>query len=110
MGITLIFAGLFLLFALAFNGGVGETLVNYSFFACALFMVIAGTLKIAKPATKIVRYLCCAALAAYIPMIWQRFHFGFDSDWVGFSLDAGIVLFLLVVIASNPGSKSDLKR
>jgi len=102
MGITLIFLGLFLWFSLAFNGGVGEAFVNYSFFASALFMIIAGVLKIAKSETNIVGYLSSVALAAYIPMVWQRFNFTFDTDWVGFCFDISIVIFMLVVIANRP--------
>jgi len=99
MGKSLVFLGLFLLFTLVFNGGVGTVFVDYSFFASALFMIAAGVLKTAKPKSKIVRYFCAAALVSYIPMIWQRINFTFDTDWVGFGFDAAIILFLLVVIA-----------
>ena len=70
MGVALIFLGLFLWFSLAFNGGVGQPFVNYSFFTSALFMVVAGSLKIANSKLKITRYFCAAALITYLPMIW----------------------------------------
>jgi len=65
-------------------------------------MIIAGALRIAKSGAKIVRYFCAAALVAYMPMIWQRFNFTFGTDWGGFYFDIGIVIFILVVIASKP--------
>ena len=102
MGIALIILGLFLWFALLFNGSVGEPFVNYSFFASALFMVITGSLKIAKAESKIVRSFCAAALLTYIPMIWQRFSFTFGTDWIGFYFDIGIVVFMLIFISSKP--------
>jgi len=101
MGITLIFFGLFLWFAYAFNGSVGNLLVNYSFLASALFMVIAGTLRTITSKNTISRYFCIAALICYLPMVWQRFNFKYGTDWVGFYFDVAIILFMLVFILKN---------
>ena len=101
MGIALIVLGLFLWFSLAFNGGVGKPFVNYSFIASALFMVIAGSMKFAKFNHGVTRIFCAAAFLGYLPMIWQRFNFDFGINWVGFSFDIAIVVFLLIAISSK---------
>ncbi len=98
MGIALIGLGLFLWFALAFNGGIGEPFVNYSFFTSALFMIIAGSMRIVKSKPNIARILCEIALVAYMPMIWQRFNFTFGTDWGGFYFDIAIVVFMLIFL------------
>jgi len=100
MGIALTLLGLFLWFALAFNGGIGESFVNYSFFASALFMIIAGSVRIAKSRSNIARNFCAAALVAYMPMIWQRFNFTFGTDWGGFYFDIAIVVFMLIFLTT----------
>ena len=102
MSIALILLGIFLLFALLFNGSVGETFVNYSFFASALLMVIAGSVRISNVGCKYVRVLCVLALSLYAPMIWQRFNFKFGTGSGGLFFDISIVVFLLAVIASKP--------
>jgi len=102
MGIALVVLGLFLWFSLAFNGGVGELFVNYSFFASALFLVIAGLLKINRVKWEFARNFCAIALVAYLPMIWQRFNFTYGTDWVGFYFDVAIVIFMLIFISSKP--------
>ena len=105
MGIVLIVLGLFLWFALAFNGGVGEPFVNYSFFASALLMIISGVFKTVNPKSKIARIFCAAALITYLPMIWQRFNFKFFTDWGGISFDTVIIVLMLIFIASKPNHK-----
>ena len=96
MGIGLILIGLFLWFTLAFNGSVGETFVNYAFFLSALFMVIAGSLRVALSNSVTSKFVCVAALVCYLPMIWQRFNFKFNADWVGFCFDLIFVLFMII--------------
>ena len=102
MGIALIGLGLFLWFALAFNGGVGESFVNYSFFLSALLMIVLGVLKIFSTKVGLFKILCFVAVVAYIPMIWQRFNFSFGVDWGGFVIDVAIIAFMLVVFFSKP--------
>ncbi len=101
MGIALISLGLFLWFALAFNGSVGEQFVNYSFFTSALLMVISGAIKIIKSKSELSRYICIVALFCYLPMIWQRFNFQFGTDWGGFYFDIAIVTFMIIFIITN---------
>jgi len=101
MGIALIFLGLFLWFAQAFNGSVGNTFVNYSFFTSALLMVIAGLFYIGKIKWQVTRIICVLALIAYLPMIWQRFNFSHSVDSGGFTFDILVTIFLLTCIAKN---------
>jgi hypothetical protein len=110
MGIVLIFLGLFLWFALAFNGSVGEQFVNYSLFSSALFMIVSGALKFAKSKPEIPRNFCIAALLCYLPMIWQRFNFKFDTDWGGFYFDIAIVTFMVIFVMKNLTRRSSGTR
>jgi len=102
MGITFIFLGSFLWFSMAFNGGVGETFVDFSFFASALFMIITGSLTITNSNWKTVRNFCSMALICYLPMIWQRFNFSFSTDWGGLFFDIIFVVLMVVFILKKP--------
>lgn len=104
LGTFLILQGLFLLFALAFNGGVGETFVNYSFFASALLMIVFGGLKIAEAKWPICVIFGLVSLVLYLPMIWQRFNFGFGTDTTGLYFDAWVIVILLVSLISKPNA------
>ena len=106
MGIALIILGLFLWFALAFNGSVGNTFVNNSFFVSALLMVIAGLVSFDKIKWKITISICVVSLVAYLPMIWQRFNFKYGTDWGGFGFDVIVVLFLIACVAKNKNSNN----
>ena len=85
---------------MAFNGGVGETFVNYSFFASALFMIITGVLATTKFNRKAARNFFYMAFICYLPMIWQRFFHSFGPDWVGLFFD--IIFVVLMVIFKKP--------
>jgi len=98
MGIALIFLGLFLWFALAFNGSVGTDFVDKSFFTSGLLMIITGITLRLKSNWNIVRIFCALSLLTYLPMIWQRFNFQYGVDWVGFVFDLAISGFLIIVI------------
>lgn len=102
MGIVLVLLGLFLWFALAFNGSVGVKFVNYTFFASALSMLIAGSIRIVHGNLKSFQVFCSIALALYIPMIWQRVNFNFGVDLFGLIFDIFIVIFLTFCITHKP--------
>ena len=53
-------------------------------------MVIAGLFNMDKTKWKITRNICVASLITYSPMIWQRFNFKYDVDWVGFKFDGAL--------------------
>lgn len=105
MGMILVFLGLFLLFALAFNGSVGTDFVDRSFFASGLLMVIAGIATGLKSNFYIMKILCSLSLLCYLPMIWQRFNFNFGVDWVGFVFDIAIAAFLIFLIVVKPNKQ-----
>ena len=102
MGITFIFIGLFLWFAMAFNGGIGETFVDYSFFTSGLFMIITGSLTIKTSNLNKARIFCSVALVCYLPMIWQRFNFSFGTDWGGLFFDIIFIALMLIFILKKP--------
>ena len=98
VAIVLIFLGLFLWFALAFNGSVGVAFVNYTFFASALFMLIAGGVRMVLGNSKPFRFLSSIALVLYIPMVWQRFNFNSGVGLAGLIFDIFIVVFLILCL------------
>ena len=108
MGITFIIIGLLLWFALVFNDGVGETFVNYSFFASALFMIITGALATTKSNWKAARNFCSIALVCYLPMIWQRFNFSFGPDWGGLFFDIIFVVLMVIFVLKKPNKAPQL--
>lgn len=101
MNSLLIFIGLFLLFAIGFNGGIGEPFVTYSAVCAGLLMVIAGTLGAAAKSRKIIVVVATAALVCYLPVLWQRFNLTFFVDWVGVFLDCLYILAMVAMIISN---------
>jgi hypothetical protein len=102
MGIALIVIGLFLCFALAFNGSVGADYVDQSFFTSGLLMVITGITISLKDNWNVVRILCVLSLLTYLPMIWQRFNFSFGVNWVGVIFDIAIAGYLVILIVKKP--------
>lgn len=65
-------------------------------------MIISGTLKVSKTESNVARYFVAPALVAYMSMVWKRFDYQFCPDWAGFNFDAGIVIFMLIVISRKP--------
>lgn len=102
LGIILIIQGLFLWFVLAFNGGVGESFVNYSFFVSALLMIILGGVKFFKSKRSISLILGLASIAFYLPMIWQRFDYKYGPDTGSLSFDTWVIGILLYACINKP--------
>ena len=92
LGKLLIGMALFLSFALTFNGGIGETFVNYSFFTSALLILCLGVYKLIGAARKLIFTLGGLSIVFYLPLIWQRFNFRYG-------LDSGGLYFDLVILA-----------
>ncbi len=108
VGAILIGQGLFLLFAFAFNGSVGEKFVNISFCISALTMIILGVSKLVKPDFRFNFILGIVGIVLYLPMIWQRYQYDYCSDCTVKSLDLLIilVLFISLLIRSYKTPKS----
>lgn len=103
LGVLLILTALFLWFALAFNGSVGSTLVNYSLFSSAFFMLILGVLKIINAPKKALHIFGSLTIILYLPLIWQRF----DTNWYELSiLCFDFALVSMVIYASQQKQKS----
>jgi uncharacterized membrane protein HdeD (DUF308 family) len=102
LGILLIILGVFLLLALAFNGTVGETFVNYSFFLSSVLIISFGFSKIIKNKYTISVCLGIISIVLYLPMIWQRFNFAYETDKVGLKFDIWIVVLIITAIIIRP--------
>ena len=98
LGVLLIAQGLFLLFALAFNGTVGETFVNWSFSLSGLSMIACGSFKIAKADFKVMAMFGLVSLVFYLPMIWQRFNYSSSIDVIGLCFDIWIIAIAIITI------------
>jgi hypothetical protein len=96
-GVISILLGLFLLFALVFNGSVGERFVNYSFFLCGLFLIIFGCSKLTIAASNVSASLGLISIVLYLPMVWQRFNFC-ETDITNVKFDVLIIMFIIVAI------------
>ena len=96
MNMPLIPLGLFLWFALLFNGGVGTELVNIAFFSSGLFMIVSGVFTLVRKKTHKITELTFVAIAfiSYLPMVWQRFAFGSGIDSGGLVFDTIILAYL----------------
>lgn len=101
-GVVLIVVGLFLWFALAFNGSVGEDFVNYSFFTSAALMIAFGASKIANTKYSISIFLGMGSVILYLPMIWQRFNFSYTNVSDGIYFDFWVVAILLLSLLLKP--------
>lgn len=102
LGILLILIALFLLLAMAFNGGVGETFVNYSLLASALLILGLGTSKIDDAPHKESITLGVLSVILYLPMIWQRFNCKFGLDSVGLYFDLVIMVIVILSVLFKP--------
>ncbi len=101
LGEILIFQGLFLWFALAFNGSVGEQFVNYFFFTSALLMIICCVLKISGTKWSVTSRLCLASIIFYLPVIWQRFDFHSGMYSSDFYFDVWVIVILLISLTGK---------
>lgn len=105
MGIILIVIGFFLCFTLAFNGGIGTPFVNYSLLISAMLMVTGGILRLIYIKWLVVRSIAIVSLICYLPVIWQRFNFGSNVDWIGLYFDIAIIVFVLFFVFIEPEKK-----
>ncbi len=107
LGIMLVLVGLFLLFALAFNGSVGEWFVNYSFFASSILIIACGITKIANRGKLTTIVLGFLGVIFYLPMIWQRFNFGREVNTDNITFDIILISGVLVASLLNPKKRSN---
>lgn len=93
--IAIIF-GVFLLFALMFNGGIGSTLSNISAIlsgiSLMMFGIRSGSYKKINPKF----FLSIFAGLTYLPIVYGRFNGRYETDWEGFKCD---IIFLLLIVA-----------
>jgi hypothetical protein len=101
-GGAFILLGLFLLFALAFNGSVGISLVNYTFFTSSLLLVIIGFLRFSMVSWKLIIILTIGSAVLYTPMVWQRFNFNSVVVMSNVYFDLGIITTVLVSLTCKP--------
>jgi hypothetical protein len=101
-GGAFILLGLFLLFALAFNGGVGISSVNYTFFISSLLLVIIGFLRFSMVGWRLIIVLTIASAVLYTPMVWQRFNFNSVVVMSNVYFDLSIITTLLVSLTCKP--------
>lgn len=72
-GIFGILFGLFSLFMLVFNGGIGETFYNYSFFFSSVLLISAGVCSLSKSSKMSARYASIFSILFCLPVIYMNF-------------------------------------
>jgi hypothetical protein len=95
MGFAAIVIGLFILFAVAFVGGLGSALYSYSACASAVSLILAGAASLKVERRVGVFWLLVLAAITYVPVIFHRFGFRWGIDWGGIVFDVLYVAFLL---------------
>jgi hypothetical protein len=101
MSFAAIGIGLFVLFAVAFNGGLGSSLVTCSACASAASLISAGVVMLRSEGHKAVVPLLAVAALAYLPVIYQRFTWSWGIDWGGLVFDALLVAFVLYALRAR---------
>lgn len=98
MRLAAISIGLFILFAVAFVGGLGGAIYTYAACASAIALICAGLLSFKAKSRSPVLLLLGIAAFVYIPVIFQRFTWRWGPDWAGLVFDVIYVSFLLVFL------------
>lgn len=101
MGVGFILLGLFLWFALAFNGGIGSSFYNFSLFTSALFMIITGSLAVFSINNNGSRRTCLVALVCYLPVVWKRIDCLNDPDAAGLLFDVIFIALMFFLYRKN---------
>jgi hypothetical protein len=97
--------GLFILFAVAFVGGLGQPLYTYAACISAVCLVLAGLASYTAQLRPAASWLLLVAGLAYLPVMYQRFVWQWGADWVGLVLDMLYMTFLLSFLYSQrPGA------
>ncbi len=108
-GVISVLLGLFLMFALAFNGTVGERFVNYSFFLSGLLIIIFGCSKLRIVTNTVSVSLGLVSIVLYLPMVWQRFNYC-ETDIAGLEFDVFIIIFIIAAIAFKAKKEINIKN
>jgi hypothetical protein len=101
MGIAAICIGVFIVFAVTFNGGLGHAIYTYSACISAMTMILAGLASFEASWRWITPWLLGAAGLVYVPVIYQRFDCTCGADWGGLVFDGLFVIFLLCFLYSH---------
>jgi hypothetical protein len=96
-----IWIGLFMLFAVAFVGGLGRPLFTYAACASAIALLLAALASFTSRLRGAAPWLLGAAGLGYLPVIYQRFTFNWGPDWVGLALDMLYLAFLAYFFRSQ---------
>ena len=95
MNFAAIGLGLFILFAVAFVGGLGSALYTYSACASAISVILAGAVSLNAERRRAAFPLLAVAAIVYVPVLFHRFTFKWGIDWGGVVFDVLYVAFLL---------------
>jgi hypothetical protein len=101
MGIAAVCIGLFILFAVAFNGGLGPAIYTYSGCLSALTVIFAGLASFKARWRHATPWLLGTAGLVYVPIIYQRFMWTWGPDWGGIVFDALYMIFISRFLCSH---------
>lgn len=109
MASAAIWIGLFILFAVAFVGGLGSAIYTYAACASAIALIAAGLLSFKAESRWTVFFLLGVSALVYVPVIFQRFTWRWGPDWGGLILDAMYVSFVLTFLYTRRPFARDSK-
>ena len=98
--------GIFLLFALLFNGGLGHPFYTISAVSAALLLVLAGVLPLLDGDQSAGYWSYILAGVAYVPVIVQSFGSNF-IDIVGLVFHVFIVWFIFSMVRTSKPNQSN---
>lgn len=98
--------GIFLLFALLFNGGTGVSLITYSVVLTGIILIMVGIISFSNNVFPFV--LSIVACLSYIPVMYLSFNTSYGVDWAALILDA-IIIFIIIKLAVGFKPNKSLK-
>ena len=99
MGIFAIVLGLFLLFAIAFNGGLGAVFYSLAATTSAVCLISVGITAIKNKENKTAPfYLSIVAFISYLAVIFQLFTFTGGVEWLALFFNTFILFYIGLLI------------
>ena len=105
MNIWAIILGLFVLFAVSFNGGLGNIFVTLPVTISGISLICIGIASINKKA-KIPFYFAVVSFAAYLPMIIYIFTLSNSIDWIAFTFNIFILFHIGLLVNYHKPNKA----
>ena len=110
MSIFAIVLGLFLLFAIAFNGGLGAVFYSLAAITSAFCLIFVGITSIKNNHNKEKPYyLSLVAFVCYLAVIFQLFTFKNGVEWLALFFNICIIFYIGLLVNYHKPNKATKK-